>query len=74
MPSCLNCATRSTCKEICPDIEALLPKPRSGGHKKEIPCDPQKMDKLIPEMRGIKERLGIRKHKQVKYSDNWEIS
>lgn len=35
MPFCLNCPTKNTCKEICPEVEALLPKPRSGGHRKE---------------------------------------
>jgi len=37
--TCLDCPTYKTCKEICPAVEAVLPKPRSGGHRKEFPTD-----------------------------------
>jgi len=43
---CLFCVKREFCKVICPEVEDLLPKPRSGGHKKEINIDPTKMDNL----------------------------
>mgnify|MGYP001187606858 CR=1 FL=1 len=33
--TCGKCGKRSNCKEICKEVEALLPKPRSGGHRKE---------------------------------------
>jgi len=32
---CLSCPKKPTCKSICPELEKILPKPRSGGHKKE---------------------------------------
>lgn len=44
--SCQNCVKREFCHEICSEVEKLLPKPRSGGHKKEITTDPFKLDSL----------------------------
>ncbi len=46
MPICLNCYKRSDCKEICKEVEALLPKPRSGGHRKEFSVDPSKIGEI----------------------------
>jgi len=43
---CLSCDKKPECKEICPELEKILPKPRSGGHRKEFPCDPQKIEGL----------------------------
>jgi hypothetical protein len=34
MTSCLNCPKRETCKEICPEVEKLLPKVRGGTNGK----------------------------------------
>jgi sulfatase maturation enzyme AslB (radical SAM superfamily) len=33
--SCQNCPTKKTCKEICPAVEAILPRPQ-GGCKNKI--------------------------------------
>ena len=30
----------------CKEVEDLLPKPRSGGHRKEFSCDPQTIEAL----------------------------
>ncbi len=65
--NCLKCEKRSLCKEICPEIEAQLPKPRSGGHKKELTFDPAIMDKIV-----LNERGTGRRRKPVRYNDNWE--
>lgn len=36
---CKSCGKRSICSEICPEIEALLPKKTTGRHKKEYLFD-----------------------------------
>jgi len=33
---CLFCVKRDFCKEICPEVEDLLPKKNTGRHKKEL--------------------------------------
>jgi hypothetical protein len=43
---CISCPKKITCKSICPELEKTLPKPRSGGHSKEFPVDPQKLEGL----------------------------
>ena len=70
---CKGCEQRPTCKKLCEPMEALLPKPRSGGHKKEKSVDPVIFDKLIPDIANVRNKLGGRKKKAVKYNDSWEI-
>lgn len=64
--TCSDCSTRNICKEICPEIEAQLPKPRGGGHRKEFPTD---------NIEGIYQKVkdkekGWRKQPNI-YGDNW---
>lgn len=72
MKSCTNCKKRDGCTEICDAIEKQLPKPRSGGNRKEFTTDPQTIDQLMPYIIGVRERLGIRSHNKIHYTDNWE--
>lgn len=34
--NCLNCPKRVDCRDICQEIEDILPKKTTGRHKKEI--------------------------------------
>jgi hypothetical protein len=36
MSSCSVCQSYTFCKVICKTVEAILPKPRGGGHRKEF--------------------------------------
>lgn len=70
MPFCLNCPTKNTCKEICPEVEALLPKPRSGGHKKEKSHSPTHLAEIMDKISGQKYTCGGGKRSQpVIYED-----
>lgn len=64
---CLDCPKKVGCKEICSELEKILPKARSGGHEKEYCFDPHILDTIILKS---KER-GFRKT-PVQYDDNWE--
>jgi len=66
---CLDCDKRSTCKEICPELEKTLPKPRSGGNSKEFPTN--NIDEV-----AIKWALGRRGRRKPNYlyNDNYELS
>lgn len=48
LTACQKCQDRPCIKtgKICNEVEALLPKPRSGGHRKEFSCDPHKIEGL----------------------------
>jgi hypothetical protein len=66
--SCQFCGKRSDCKEICKEVEKLLPKPRSGGHRKEFACDPFKIEGLAADS-AFKIKYGnrynqVEKHKR----------
>ena len=65
--TCLDCPTYKTCKEICPKVEAVLPKPRSGGHRKEFPTD--KIEEVYAKNKD--KEHGGRKLPKI-YGDNWD--
>jgi hypothetical protein len=64
--NCLNCVKYEFCREICPEIEALLPKKTTGRHKKEASVSLDYLEILAVE-RSFKLRFGkkydIFKHK-----------
>jgi hypothetical protein len=70
---CLTCERKPSCVAICKELEKTLPKPRSGGHRKEISVDPHVFEKLLPDIAVIRSRIGARRHKKIKYNGNWEI-
>jgi len=65
--SCKECPEYKNCKEICPELEKILPKPRSGGHRKEFATD--KIEEVYAH-KNAKER-GKQKSPCI-YNDNWE--
>ena len=69
MPFCLNCDKRDTCKEICPELEAVLPKPRGGGHKKEFPVDIFKIRDMADNEIGREYTCGGGKRKKHSQED-----
>jgi hypothetical protein len=86
--SCGKCGKRSDCKEICKEVEALLPKPRSGGHKKEKSVDPKifpRINKAKTEIEDVEDKeirelmrskiekpISYRKEPVI-YNNNWEL-
>ena len=67
MPFCLDCTKRNTCREICPELEKTLPKPRSGGHMKEKSYSPQQLVKITDMQIATKFMTGggKRKHPHI---------
>lgn len=55
--SCQNCVKKEFCKEICLEIEALLPKKTTGKHKKEITVSNEYAESLGVQ-RAFKLRFG----------------
>jgi hypothetical protein len=66
---CKICSKRSGCKELCPEIEKMLPKERSGGHRKEFSCDPQKLEELATKT-AFKLKYGKSYYKGRRGEDN----
>ncbi len=57
---CLNCVKRSNCKEICKEVEALLPKPTTGRLRGEHSFDPDYLETTAAK-RAFKIKFGVRK-------------
>ena len=66
---CLSCELRKVCVKICDRVEKLLPKPRSGGHKREFMTD--NIDEVA--VKWAFSRKGGKKKAHI-YNDNFELS
>jgi sulfatase maturation enzyme AslB (radical SAM superfamily) len=60
--SCKNCVKYEFCQEICPEVEALLPKKTTGKHKKEITVSTEYV-----------ESLGVQRAFKLKYGKKYDI-
>ncbi len=68
MPFCLTCEKRKDCKKICPELEKILPKVRSGGNEKEFSTG--NIEEVAT--KWAFNRKGKRKLPKI-YNDNWEL-
>ena len=59
---CSICPTRGVCVEICPIVEAILPKKTTGRHKKEIIVSA-----------NYAESLGVQRAFRLRYGKNYDI-
>jgi len=44
--NCLNCVKREFCREICPEVEAMLPRPQGGKKNKENHYAPDVLESM----------------------------
>jgi hypothetical protein len=62
--SCGKCAKRSNCKEICKEVEALLPRPQAGHKNKIKHYAPDVLERLATES-AFRLKFGGRKQPNI---------
>jgi hypothetical protein len=69
MPFCSNCDKRPTCKEICLELEKILPKAQTGRMKGEFMLNQPILEAINQKEKD--KRSGWQNKPQI-YDDNWE--
>jgi hypothetical protein len=65
--NCLNCVKREFCQEICPEVEAILPRPQGGCKNKIKHYSPEVLEDMA-NRRALKYK-GLAGRKFIFYED-----
>ncbi len=57
---CLTCSKKSVCKEICPELEKVLPKPQGGNNGRKMKFYAPSIIEDIANRRAFEIRYGNR--------------